>query len=98
MQSGMHPIGQTLNFSNQRKFRNRETEHMHALIHIEDAPKIDENEDSEVTEFIDKYITCALVDEIKYPEMSNLVKKGQKHHYIITCRNKKGVAYRFNAL
>ena len=98
MQSGMHPIGQILNFANQRKFRNRETEHMHALIHIEDAPKIDENEDSEVTEFIDKYITCALVDEIKYPEMSNLVKKGQKHHYIITCRNKKGVACRFNAL
>ena len=48
---------------------------MHALIHIIDAPKIDENEESEVLKFIDKYITCALPDETKYPEMSNLVKK-----------------------
>ena len=31
---------------------------MHGPIHIVDAPKIDENEDSEVVEFIDKYITC----------------------------------------
>ena len=30
---------------------------MHAPIHIVDAPKIDENEDSEVVEFIDKCIT-----------------------------------------
>ena len=30
---------------------------MHALIHIVDAPKTDENKDSEAVEFIDKYIT-----------------------------------------
>ena len=44
---------------------------MHVSIHIVDAPKIDENEDSEVVEFIDKYITCTLPDATKYPEMSN---------------------------
>ena len=48
---------------------------MHASIHIVDAPKIDENEFSEVVEFLDKYTTCALLDATKYPEMSNLVKK-----------------------
>ena len=48
---------------------------MHAPIHIVDAPKIDENEDSEVVEFIDKYITCTLPDVAKYRETSNLVKK-----------------------
>ena len=69
---------------------------MHAPIHIVDAPKIDENEDSEVVEFIDKYITCALPDATKYPEMSNLVKKVQTHHHTATCRKKKGVACRFN--
>ena len=73
--SGMHPIGQILNFDNWRQFQNRRAEHMHAPIHIVDAPKIDENEDSEVDEFIDKYITCALPDETKYTEISNLVKK-----------------------
>ena len=54
--SGVHPIGQILNFDNQREFQNRGTEHMLVRIHIADAPKIDENVDSEVVEFIDKYI------------------------------------------
>ena len=66
----MHHNGQILNFDDRREFQNRETEHMHAPIHIADAPKIDENEDNEVVEFTDKYITCALSDETKYPEMS----------------------------
>ena len=44
---------------------------MHTLIHIVGAPKIDENNDSEVVEFIDNCITlCALSDEKKYPEMN----------------------------
>ena len=85
----MHPIGQILNFDNRKEFQNRRTEHMHAPIHVV--------KESEVVEFIDKYITCALPDETKYPEMSNLVKKVQTHHHTTTCRKKKGVACRFNA-
>ena len=69
---------------------------MHASIHIVVAPKIDENEVSEVVEYTNKYITCALPDEKKYPEMSNLVKKVQTHHHITTCLKKDGLAYRFN--
>ena len=66
----MHPVAQILDFDDQKEFQNRGTEHVWAPIHIVDAPKIDENEDSEVVEFIDKYITCALPDETKQPEMS----------------------------
>ena len=69
---------------------------MHAPIHIVDASKIDENEDSEVVEFIDKCSICALPDETKYPEMSNLVKKVQIHHHATTYRKKKGITCRFN--
>ena len=58
-----------------KESENRRTEHMHALIHIVDTPKIDENEGSEAVEFIDKYIVQALPDKTKYPEMNNLVKK-----------------------
>ena len=72
---GVHPIGQILTFDNRREFQNRETEHMHAPIQIVDAPIIDENEYSEVVEFIDKYITCTLPYETKYPKMSNLNKR-----------------------
>ena len=78
-----------MNFDDQREFQNRETEHMDVPIHIVDAPKIDENEDSEVVEFIDKYIACALRDDTKYPEMSNFVTKVLIHHSTITCRKKK---------
>ena len=95
--SGKHPIGQILNFDDQREFQNRKTGHIHAPIHIINAPKNDENEDSEVVEFIDKYVTCALPDATNYPERSKLIKKVQTHHHKITCRKKNGVTCRFNA-
>ena len=50
----LRPIGQALDFDDWREFQNRGAEHMHAPIHIVDAPKIDENQDSEVVEFIGK--------------------------------------------
>ena len=92
----MLPIDQILNFEDQREFQSRGTEYMHAPIHIVDVPKIDENEDSEVVELIDKYITCALPDDTKYPEMSNLLKKVQTQHDTTTSRKKKGAKCRFN--
>ena len=64
---------------------------MDAPVHIVDALKIDENEDSEVVEFIDEHIKCALPDETKYREMSNLVKKVQTHHHTTSYRKKKDV-------
>ena len=45
---------------------------MHAPIHVVDAPEIVENENSELVEFIDKHITCAFPDEIKYLETIKL--------------------------
>ena len=93
----MHSIGQILNFDAQREFQKRGTEHIRAPIHVADAPKIDKSEGSELVEFIDNYITCALPDVTKYPEMSDLVKKVQTQHHATICRKKKGVACRFNA-
>lgn len=93
----MHPTGQILNFDDKREFENRGKKLMHAPIHVADAPKIDISEDSEVVAFIDKYITCALRDETKYPEINKLVKKVQTFHHTTTCRKQKGVACRFNA-
>ena len=93
--SGMHPVGQILNFDDRREFQNRRTEHMHASIHLVGAPKIDENKDSEIVEFIDRYITCVLPDETKYPKMSNLVMKssiyieGAKTFFFLLIKNLK---------
>ena len=70
---------------------------MHAPIHVVDAPRIDDNNDSEVIEVIDKYIKCALPDKEKYSEMNKLVRKQQTHHDATTGRKKKGVTCRFTA-
>ena len=91
--SGMHPKGEIMNFDDWREFQNSRW-----VVHIVDARKIDENEVSEVVEFIDKYITCDLLDQSKYPAMRNLVNKVQTLHHATACRKKKGVACRFNAL
>ena len=50
---------------------------------------------TEVAEF--KHITCAFLDETKYPETSNLAKKLQTYHNATIIRKKRGVACRFNA-
>ena len=76
-------------FWKRRDFQTRETEHIHISIHIVGAPKNDENKDSEVVEFKNKYITCALPDETEYPEMNNLVKKVQANHHTSSYRKKR---------
>ena len=97
MMSGMHPIGEILNYDDKREFQQKGPEHMHVGIHIKGAPKIDEEDDSQVIAFIDKYITCSIPDEKEYPELNRLVKKVQVHKHTMTCKKKKGVRCRFNA-
>ena len=70
---------------------------MHNAIHIVDAPKTDETKDSEIVQFIDKYLTWASPVVTEYHEMSNLVKKPQTCHHTATCRKKKCIARRSNA-
>ena len=95
--SGMHPIGQILNYDDRREFQNRATEHfLHAPIHVVDAPQIDVDDDETVTKFIDQYITYSLLDEDKHPILHNLVKKVQIHKHTSTCGRKKGVKCRID--
>ena len=67
------------------EFQDRGNEHLHAAIHVVDAPKIDIDEDEEVTEFIDKYITCSIPNESIYPVLNQLVKSVQTHKHRKTC-------------
>ena len=54
-------------------FKIRGTEHPHSAGHVVDAPKIDIDDDEEVTEFIDKYITCSVSNESIHPVLNQLV-------------------------
>ena len=68
---------------------------------MKDAPRIDDEDmpctDEEVTEFIDKHITCALPDSEEHPDFFSLIKKVQTHHHTQTCKKKKGKTCRFDA-
>ena len=101
LMSGMHPIGQILNYDDRREFQHRTgLEHVHAQVHIKDAPRINENDssnDQEVVDFIDKYITCSLPDKDEHPKLHSLVNTVQKHHHTTTCRKKSGSRCRFKA-
>lgn len=81
--SGMHPM--------------RGVEHPHCALHVNDAPKLDENSDNEVVDFIDEFITCSLPDENTEPELHKLVTSRLFHKHTFKCRKKKGVRCRFNA-
>ena len=97
MMSGLNPIGKILNFDSKREFQQKGPEHPHIGIHVVGAPKIDEDDDSVVAQFIDKYITCSIPDQHKYPELNKLVTSVQRHRHTQTCTKKKGVTCRFNA-
>ena len=41
--SGMHPIGEIINYDERREFQARYVQHPHCAFHVKDAPKLDEN-------------------------------------------------------
>lgn len=97
LMSGMHIIGQIINFDEAREFQGRCVQHPHVAIHVKDAPILDKNPESEVVQFIDKYITCAIPDKDTEPELHDLVTSRLTHKCTTTCRKKKGVRCRFNS-
>ena len=59
---------------------------IHFIIHVIDAPRIDENDetkDDEVASFTNKYISCSILNK--------------KYHTTTSCRKKKGVTCWFSA-
>ena len=64
---------------------------------MEHAPKIDEDDNEVVTQFIDKYILYSLPNADQYSELNAVVKQVQIHHHTATCQEKLGVTCRFNA-
>ena len=70
LMNGMHPMGQSLNYNSKKEFQLRGPEHLHCGFHIMGAPRIDENDDSEFAAFIDRYITCSILNEKEYPALN----------------------------
>ena len=80
--SGMHLIKQTLNYDSKREFQLRAPKHLHCGFHIMGSSRIDENDDSEVATFIDKYVTWSIPNEKEYPAITKFVSKVQQQVHI----------------
>ncbi|XP_053179094.1 uncharacterized protein LOC128362380 [Scomber japonicus] len=95
LMSPSNPIGKIVDFFYRVEFQQRGSPHVHCLFWIENAPKIDENTDEEVVEFIDKYVTCELPaqDETLLDIVTSVQQHSKRHSK--TCK-KKNTACRFN--
>ena len=76
---GNQCIGKVIDYFLRAEFQARGTPHIHCVLWIENAPKVDVNTDKEVVDFIDKYITCSLPNEDGDPELHEIVTNVQIH-------------------
>ncbi|XP_062621669.1 uncharacterized protein LOC134283235, partial [Saccostrea cucullata] len=95
--SPSEPIGKVSDFFQRVEFQQRGSPHMHCLYWIENAPKLDEDGEEAVCNFIEKYVSCAVPSEKEDMELMNIVLEVQQHSksHSKSCR-KKGTECRFN--
>nr|XP_034326029.1 uncharacterized protein LOC105328139 [Crassostrea gigas] len=95
--SPSQPIGKVSDYFQRVEFQQRGSPHMHCLYWIENAPKLDENGEEEVCNFIDKYVSCAIPSDNEDLELKNIILSVQQHSkkHSKSCR-KKGTECRFN--
>ena len=58
--SDIHPIGNILEYVIKIEFQMKGSPHAHCLLWVKDSPKINEDPDEVVYQFIDKYITAQI--------------------------------------
>uniref|UniRef100_UPI00358EA4AB uncharacterized protein n=1 Tax=Myxine glutinosa TaxID=7769 RepID=UPI00358EA4AB len=93
--SPANPIGKIKDYFYRVEFQQRGSPHIHCLLWVEDAPKLDEASDEDVVSFIDQYVTCEVPSS--HEELHDIVNSVQKHSvkHTKSCR-KKGTKCRFN--
>ncbi|XP_046381067.2 uncharacterized protein LOC124152241 [Haliotis rufescens] len=95
--SPAEPIGKIKDYFYRVEFQHRGSPHTHCLFWVENAPKIDKDNDEAVKSFIDKYVTCEMPSVEIDEELYNIVNSVQKHstRHSKTCK-KNGTTCRFN--
>ena len=75
-------------------------QHVHAPIHVFDARRFDEGDetnDDELACLINRYKLCSIPNEKAHPTLSSLLKEVQTHHHTTFCRKKIGITCCFSA-
>ena len=85
LKSQANPIGKVIDYMIRIEFQARGSPHAHTIVWIENAPKFGIDPIEEVTEFIDKYQTCA--NPVDNTDLHELVKL-QSHVHSSSCMKK----------
>ena len=95
--SDAHPLGEITEYVQKIEFQARGSPHAHCLIWVKDTPKVDEQSDDEVCEFVDNYIHGKIpCDSEENSDIHCLVKKLQGHAHSSYCRPHINAKCRFN--
>ena len=93
LKSPAEPLGKIVDYAIRIEFQARGSPHAHTLIWVENAPKIGIDDDQEICDFIDKYVSCSIPrEEGKLKEQVLLL---QQHKHSSYCNRKKNCRFRF---
>ena len=84
IRSNAEPIGKVVDYFYRVEFQQRGSPYIHCLFRVEGAPKYGEDDDTVITEFIYRYVTCEIPDENEDAELHDIVKAVHPHsktHY-----------------
>ncbi|PIK54244.1 hypothetical protein BSL78_08871 [Apostichopus japonicus] len=87
--SSYHPIGEIIDHFYRVEFQQRGSPHIHMLVWVKDSPLYGNAAPTEVTSFIDQYVSCNIPDTVN--QTVNL----QSHSHAKTCRKKRQGVCRF---
>ena len=93
LKSTAKPLGEITEYTIRIEFQARGSPHAHCVIWVKDAPKHIESPDSEVCDFIDQYVSCALPAEDG--KLKELVLHLQQHKHSSYCKRNKTCRFHF---
>ena len=89
--SKAEPIGKVEDYFYRTEFQQRGWPHIHMIVWVKDAPKLDVNTDDEIVKFVDDKITCAMPSPETDPELYEILSSVQMHskNHTKSCRKTK---------
>ena len=87
-------LGKVIHYAIRVEFQVRGSPHIHSLLWVENAPRLEEETKDEYTEFVDNAIKCEIPNNDN--NLSQLVKTYQTHHHSKSCRKYKNIECRYS--
>ena len=93
MKSTAKPLGEIVDYAIRIEFQARGSPHAHCVIWVKDAPEFGVDNNDDVCDFIDQYVSCKVpAEDVK---LKNLVLLLQKHKHSSYCKRNKTCRFSF---